>query len=127
MAVRLYDAPCFGRAPRRAGMAQPHTRRTGTAVERRNAMSPEIMLSQWRRSAQAAVRTLSSTDGRWAMVSTSVTALIAGSIAWLAQGTALPNPSHGYAASEVKTLMPYGLFQRLDAQTKSSHQVQYAS
>ncbi len=66
--------------------------------------------NEWGRSAASA---LSSTDGRWALVSTSVTALIAGSIAWLAMGTALPGTPR--AAQMSRSLIPYELFQRLSA------------
>jgi hypothetical protein len=39
---------------------------------------------------------LSSTDGRWAVVSTSLTVLVAGAIAWMAVGTLpLQNPAVG--------------------------------
>jgi murein DD-endopeptidase MepM/ murein hydrolase activator NlpD len=66
--------------------------------------------NQWGRSAASA---LSSTDGRWALVSTSVTALIAGSVAWLAMGTALPTTTSG--SQPTRSLIPYELFQRLSA------------
>jgi murein DD-endopeptidase MepM/ murein hydrolase activator NlpD len=66
--------------------------------------------NELRRSAASA---LSTTDARWALVSTSVTALIAGSVAWLAMGTALPTASNGSQASH--SLIPYELFQRLSA------------
>jgi murein DD-endopeptidase MepM/ murein hydrolase activator NlpD len=68
------------------------------------------LTDQWGRSAASA---LSSTDGRWALVSTSVTALIAGSIAWLAMGTALPTTQN--SAQRSRSLIPYELFQRLSA------------
>jgi murein DD-endopeptidase MepM/ murein hydrolase activator NlpD len=78
----------------------------------------ESILNPWRRPARSAFRTLSSTDGRWAMVSTSVTAVIAGSIAWLAAGTAIPTAS--FEQPRARMLMPYELFQRLVAQTRGT-------
>ena len=67
----------------------------------------------WRRSAQNAASALGSTDGRWALVSTSVTALIAGSIAWLAAGTMPPQTSRGFEAGRNTSLLPYELFLRI--------------
>jgi murein DD-endopeptidase MepM/ murein hydrolase activator NlpD len=61
-----------------------------------------------RRSARSAEQLLSSSDGRWAFVSTSVTALIAGSVAWMAAG--LMPGAHGYNPPRERALMPYQLF-----------------
>jgi len=58
------------------------------------------------------------------MVSTSVTALIAGSVAWLAMGTALPATPHASQGS--RSLIPYELFQRLSAGSRSQPVI-YAS
>jgi murein DD-endopeptidase MepM/ murein hydrolase activator NlpD len=66
---------------------------------------------------------LASPDGRWALVSTSVTALIAGSIAWLAAGT-VPMDGIGQP-SRNRSLMPYELFMRLARQDGGS--ASYAS
>ena len=50
---------------------------------------------------------LSSTDGRWALVSTSVTALIAGTITWIAAGAATPtNFDTGTLASHAVHAFP---------------------
>ncbi|MGH6877374.1 MAG: M23 family metallopeptidase [Rhizomicrobium sp.] len=87
-------------------------------MERRDAGTFESILNPWRRSARSAARTLSSPDGRWAMVSTSVTAVIAGSIAWLAAGTAIPSGPFEHPGA--RALMPYELFQRLVAQTRGA-------
>ncbi|HTO39325.1 MAG TPA: hypothetical protein VL026_00005, partial [Rhizomicrobium sp.] len=43
-----------------------------------------------RRSAGGAVAALASPDARWALVSTSVTAIVAGAVAWLAAGAMPP-------------------------------------
>ena len=53
------------------------------------------------------------------LVSTSMTALIAGSIAWLAAGTAIPTGPN-YEQPRSRLLMPYELFQRLVAQTRGT-------
>ncbi|MGH6887765.1 MAG: M23 family metallopeptidase [Rhizomicrobium sp.] len=87
-------------------------------MERRDAWTFGGMLDPWRRPARSAARTLSSPDGRWALVSTSITAVLAASIAWLAAGTAIP--LHGSETSPSRFLMPYELFQRLVAQTHDS-------
>jgi murein DD-endopeptidase MepM/ murein hydrolase activator NlpD len=64
----------------------------------------------WQRSANRTARTLNTNDGRWALVSTSVTALIAGSIAWLATGLMPPNST---GAVRDRSLVPYQLFMKL--------------
>lgn len=87
-------------------------------MERRDAWTFEWALDKWRQPARSAARTLSSPDGRWALVSTSITAVLAASIAWLAAGTAIP--SRSYTTSPSRFLMPYQLFQRLVAQTHDS-------
>jgi murein DD-endopeptidase MepM/ murein hydrolase activator NlpD len=88
-------------------------------VQRRDAGTFEPYVNSWRRSARSASLTLSSTDGRWALVSTSVTAVIAGSIAWLAAGTAVPSHPEGFGP-RAHMLMPYQLFQRLVSQTRET-------
>ncbi len=77
--------------------------------------------SHWRNSTQSAAAVLSSPDGRWALVSTSMTALIAGSIAWLAAGTMPVSQS----PSRARSLMPYELFLRLAKSNNGS--ASYAS
>ena len=69
-----------------------------------NSFTPE-----WGLARKAAIA-LSTTDGRWALVSTSLTAIIAGSIAWLAVGTMAPANSRGF---ETANFLPYRLFQQL--------------
>ncbi|HEY8948076.1 MAG TPA: M23 family metallopeptidase [Rhizomicrobium sp.] len=93
-------------------------------MEPRHATAPLAnLVSQWRNSTRAAAAVLSSQDGRWALVSTSVTALIAGSIAWLAVGT-VPMDGIGRPSRD-RTLMPYELFMRLARQTGAN--ASYAS
>jgi murein DD-endopeptidase MepM/ murein hydrolase activator NlpD len=96
-------------------------------VKRRGGPFLGIDQSDWRRSARNAASALSTTDGRWALVSTSVTALIAGSIAWLAAGTMPPATSRGFEAGRNPSLMPYELFMRLAARGKADQQADYAS
>jgi murein DD-endopeptidase MepM/ murein hydrolase activator NlpD len=50
-------------------------------------------------------------DRRWALVSSSLTFLVAGSIAWLAMGTLPPTTRYGESASHA--LLPYQLFLKL--------------
>src|ERR1043166_7831182 len=82
MPRRVYSAaPCFGRAQRWAGVdGLPPARWTGVGVERRGEAAFAKLVTGWQRSARAAATALSTTDGRWAFVSTSVTALVAGAI-----------------------------------------------
>ncbi len=67
----------------------------------------------WQNSARAAASALSSPEGRWALLSTSLTAMIAGSIAWLAVGTMPPLKAQGFGVGHETTFLPYDLFQRL--------------
>jgi murein DD-endopeptidase MepM/ murein hydrolase activator NlpD len=94
---------------------------------RRYATTFEKFLADWRRSARNAASALSTTDGRWAIVSMSVTALVAGSIAWLAMGTMPQGNGHGFSTSADRSLMPYQLFLRLAAQTNKPGNANYAS
>ena len=102
-------------------------------MERRDALSFQTFLTQWRRSKwsmaalmqwrpskQGAAALFDSTDGRWAVVSTSVTVLVAGAVAWLAAG-AIPQPaSYGQSAGADRSLLPYQVFMRLASQGKSA-------
>lgn len=80
-------------------------------MEPRHAAPLAQIVSQWRNSTSAAAAALMSTDGRWAIVSTSVTALIAGSIAWLGAGIMPMNGTQ--PSTHQRALMPYELFLRL--------------
>jgi murein DD-endopeptidase MepM/ murein hydrolase activator NlpD len=93
------------------------TRKKGVAVDRRNVSAYEPRELGWAANAASA---LSSTDGRWAVVSTSVTAMIAGSIAWLAAGTMPPATSHGFEAGRNPSLLPYELFMRLSSRERAA-------
>jgi murein DD-endopeptidase MepM/ murein hydrolase activator NlpD len=76
----------------------------------------------WQRSASAAAKTLNTNDGRWALVSTSMTVLIAGSITWLAAGLMPPNST---GAVRDRSLVPYQLFMKLVGHDPQS--AEYAS
>jgi len=59
----------------------------------------------------AAAITVATSDGRWALVSTSITALVAGTIAWLAVGAMPPIGARTHEANT--TYLPYALFSEL--------------
>lgn len=84
-------------------------------MDRRDVRNFGTRQPDWQRSVRQAASALNSTDGRWALVSTSVTALIAGSIAWLAAGTMPPATSRGFEAGRNPSLLPYELFMRLSS------------
>src|ERR1700743_3477561 len=109
--VRLYAAPCFGQAQRGVGGKVPLPKIKGDDVEPRHAAPLAQLVSRWRNSTSAAAAALTSPDGRWAVVSTSVTALIAGSIAWLGAGIMPMNGTQ--PSTHQRALMPYELFLRL--------------
>jgi len=90
-------------------------------VARRDAQLLQAVRLNAERALGAAASVLSTTDGRWAIVSTMSTALIAGSIAWLAAG-AMPHPAgHRTLAERTRSLMPYDLFARLAQQGSAKH------
>jgi len=78
----------------------------------------------WSGLRDSAAATLASTDGRWALVSTSITALIAGSIAFLAAGT-MPGAGAAARVSADRALLPYQLFLKLAS--RSAGPASYAS
>jgi murein DD-endopeptidase MepM/ murein hydrolase activator NlpD len=81
-------------------------------VERRSQKTLTSAID-WQKSARTAASALSSPDGRWALVTTSLTAMIAGSIAWLAVGTMPPLKAQGFGVGHERTFLPYDLFQKL--------------
>ena len=86
-------------------------------MPRRRPRTLASILQPWRRSARAGAIAFASTDGRWALVSTSITAVIAGTITWIAAGAAAPT---NYDTSRSRLLMPYELFQRLSGQARGT-------
>ena len=74
------------------------------------AFASKIFSTRMRRRLNGASAALATTDGRWAVVSTSLTALVAGAIAWMAVGTmpvARPMVAPG------RSSLPYALFMKL--------------
>ena len=93
------------------GLDTPAGLRMGVGVQRRTNFGLSDAANRLRLTAESAGQMMGSNDGRWAIVSTSVTALIAGSIAWLAAGIA-PD-AHRYGGGHQQALMPYQLFMKL--------------
>jgi hypothetical protein len=89
-------------------------------VDRRSDPTQHQFISEWRRSSGEISDALATTDGRWAMVSTSLTAIVAGIIAWLAIGTMPPSGSLA-PAKHRNPLMPYQLFQQLAHASRDSY------
>lgn len=87
-------------------------------MERSSRSSFATYAADWRKSARAAASALSTLEGRWAVLTTSLTAVIAGSIAWLAVGAVPPTGVHSLRAGDQRTLLPYQLF--LDIARSSS-------
>jgi murein DD-endopeptidase MepM/ murein hydrolase activator NlpD len=81
-------------------------------VERRS-QNTLTSATEWQKSVRAAASALASPDGRWALVTTSLTAMIAGSIAWLAVGTMPPVKARSFGVGHETTFLPYDLFQKL--------------
>ncbi|HEX4272469.1 MAG TPA: M23 family metallopeptidase [Rhizomicrobium sp.] len=70
----------------------------------------ELPRASFRRRLNGASAVLATTDGRWALVSTSLTALVAGAIAWMAVGM-LPVTRPMVAPGRAS--LPYALFMKL--------------
>jgi murein DD-endopeptidase MepM/ murein hydrolase activator NlpD len=81
---------------------------SGADVDRRNQTTTSSLYAGLRGAAAA----LSTTDGRWAVVSTSLTAIIAGSLAWLAAGTTPVTSGHAKGRDQS---FPYELFKQYGA------------
>ena len=88
-------------------------------MERSSESEMISVIAEWQKSARAAATAMSSAEGRWAMLTTSLTAVIAGSIAWLAVG-AMPPTNASMTARSNTTLLPYELFQRLAQSGRAS-------
>ncbi|MBV9570100.1 MAG: M23 family metallopeptidase [Alphaproteobacteria bacterium] len=98
-------------------------------MERRPTFGLASVVNGWRVAgatgeawAANAGQVLGTSDGRWALVSTSMAALVAGSVAWLASGI-MPQ-SHSNSGRE-RSLMPYQLFLKLAGRNTLS-QVSYS-
>ncbi|HVU21653.1 MAG TPA: M23 family metallopeptidase [Rhizomicrobium sp.] len=89
-------------------------------MQRRSQFTLTSALNDWRTTARSAAATLSSTEGRWAVLTTSLTGVIAGSIAWLAVGTMPPMHARGFGTGQQTSFLPYQLFQRLASATSDA-------
>lgn len=80
----------------------------------RRTLSTQVssLVSNWRGPLTAASAALATSDGRWALVSTSITALVAGTMSWLAAG-AMPPIHSGTTQQANIAYMPYALFSEL--------------
>jgi murein DD-endopeptidase MepM/ murein hydrolase activator NlpD len=87
-------------------------RKTHNSFARRKSPLPaeRNMTAGLRRSLNGAGAALATTDGRWALVSTSLTALVAGAIAWMAVGMM---PVSRPMVSPGRSSLPYALFMKL--------------
>jgi murein DD-endopeptidase MepM/ murein hydrolase activator NlpD len=83
-------------------------RMTGTDVDQY--VSGNRGRASFRNRTQRLGARLATTDGRWALVSSSVTVLVAGAVAWMAMGT-LPITAQSAAPSHAS--LPYELFLKL--------------
>ena len=90
-------------------------------MARRDAQLLHAIRQHWQSAFGASVAVFSTTDGRWAAVSTMATVLVAGSIAWLAAGTMPHSANQTTLAERNRSLMPYDLFLRLASQGGSDH------
>ncbi len=90
-------------------------------MNRRNESTPLAFDPEWPGSVAGASTALNS-ESRWTLVSTSVSALIVGSIAWLAVNT-MPPVTGGTVENASRGFLPYRLFQEL---TQSGSSAQFA-
>ncbi len=81
---------------------------------RRNPSTFHVPLSRWRNSVVTGlIGSLKSEDARWALVSTSVTALIAGTIAWLGASTLPQTATYSDQSRVSNSLTPYPVFMHM--------------
>jgi murein DD-endopeptidase MepM/ murein hydrolase activator NlpD len=84
-------------------------------VDRRNESTPLTIEHEWSGSARGAETAMSGTDNRWTLVSTSLSALIVGSIAWLSVNTMPPSVTTANVQSASTSFLPFKLFQQLSS------------
>ena len=70
----------------KVGGLEPPFQDNGAALNPDSRDAPALDRHRLRRGLNGAGAALATTDGRWALVSTSLTALVAGAIAWMAVG-----------------------------------------
>ncbi len=83
----------------------------GAIVNRRSETTPLALEPEWPGSVTGADSVLNS-DSRWTLVSTSISALIVGSVAWLAVST-MPPVTGSTVENAGRGFLPYRLFQEL--------------
>jgi murein DD-endopeptidase MepM/ murein hydrolase activator NlpD len=85
-------------------------RKTRDTFARSKTPADRTMTASLRNGLNGAGAALATTDGRWALVSTSLTALVAGAIAWMAVGMM---PVSRPMVSPGRSSLPYALFMKL--------------
>src|SRR5476651_2198422 len=85
-------------------------RETGAVLKKSGVRAPTTFTGSLRRGLSGAGAALATTDGRWALVSTSLTALVAGALAWMAVGMM---PVSRPMVSPGRSSLPYALFMKL--------------
>lgn len=86
-------------------------------MTRRNESTPISFDPEWSGAGHDGLAPVINTDNRWTVVSTSISALIVGTIAWLAVST-MPPVTGGTVEHASRDFLPYRLFQQL-AQSSS--------
>lgn len=82
-------------------------------LHRRELSRVAELVSELRRGVSAAVDALGSADGRWTVASTTLAAVVVGSVAWLALDATPPGAAAAYAAQRTQAPLPYDLLARL--------------
>jgi murein DD-endopeptidase MepM/ murein hydrolase activator NlpD len=82
-------------------------------VDRRNESTPLTIEPEWSASSRGAETAMAGADNRWTLLSTSLSALIVGSIAWLAVNTMPPVTTVANVQSTSASFLPFKLFQQL--------------
>src|ERR1700712_3625627 len=91
---------------------------TGAVLKKSGARAPTTFAGSLRRGLSGAGAALATTDGRWAVVSTSLTALVAGALAWMAVGMM---PGARPMVSPGRSSLPYALFMKLIRASEPAH------
>ena len=100
----------YGRAKVGGLGLYPHFAKVDGAVLNPDDRPNRFGIAALRRGMNGATAALATTDGRWALVSTSMTALVAGAIAWMAVGTM---PVTRPMVAPGRSSLPYALFMKL--------------
>ena len=98
----------------RRGRRRGYGAHAGTEPLLQNAFSDAAQgFDQFRRAAKAAAKALTSPDGRWAVVSTSLTATVAFGIVWLSLAASPPLSAQPFEPRREQAALPYNLLMRL--------------